>query len=64
MPGTGGPGLHRLETVKDPTILVQKEPTTLEGKRGCFERQIAFCRVREMVSGLCYQKGNDPTRGH
>lgn len=34
MPGTGGPGVRRLETVKDPAILVQKEPTPPCGGRG------------------------------
>lgn len=42
-------------TVKDPAILVQKEPTTLGGKRGCFERQVgkrwfqAYLLKREMT---------------
>ena len=61
---SGGPGACVLGTVKDPACLVQKEPTTLWGKRGCFERQVAFCKATEMVLGLSFQKGNDPTHGH
>ena len=61
---SGGPGACVLGTVKDPARLVQKEPITLWGKRDCFERQVALYKATEMVLGLSFQKGNDPTHGH